>query len=285
LKLMSIFAETRHWMVENGPWWLCSFVFHMVLVCSLALLGNKTFNRQQEDAPEFEEATLDQPADVPKEIERFEVGETPEDPTELNSDTLAMDKPAAMEEKHYDDSTAFVERKNETTLSAGLQSSVGGLAGFDIKASGSAMTANGHGGNIGVGSGTGRVGDGQSHSFGGRSSVASKKALLASGGGTRQSERSVAAALNWFARHQSPGGNWSYELYKPCCTDGTCTNPFDKVALGPCDTAATAMALLPFFAAGQTHGGAVGAMSRINQAICPLRDSICKHSRAEWWLA
>ena len=74
--------------------------------------------------------------------------------------------------------------------------------------------------------------------------------MLASGGGTRQSERAVAAALNWLARHQLPNGSWSLSRYVSKCKDKTCTGvgkAGDRIA------AATAMGLLPFLAAGQTH--------------------------------
>ena len=74
--------------------------------------------------------------------------------------------------------------------------------------------------------------------------------MLASGGGTRQSERAVAAALNWFARHQLPDGSWSLKGYKARCKDASCTDPG---TVGDRSGAATALALLPFLAAGQTH--------------------------------
>ena len=43
--------------------------------------------------------------------------------------------------------------------------------------------------------------------------------------GSRQSERAVAAALNWLARHQSPDGGWSLDHYTDRCKDATCTVP------------------------------------------------------------
>ena len=82
---------------DEGPWWLCSFVFHLVLVCSLALIGAQAVaERSSSEAPSFEEAKVEDGSDAPKEIERFEVGETPEDPTELSTDTLTLEKPAQM---------------------------------------------------------------------------------------------------------------------------------------------------------------------------------------------
>jgi hypothetical protein len=59
----------------------------------------------------------------------------------------------------------------------------------------------------------------------------------------------VAAALNWLARHQGADGSWSLEKFSKQCKDGTCTGPGNANS----DAGATAMALLPFLAAGQTH--------------------------------
>ena len=78
----------------------------------------------------------------------------------------------------------------------------------------------------------------------------SRKALLGSGGGTKQSERAVAAALDWLARHQLSNGSWGLASYKSRCRDATCSGP-GKAGERP--AAATALALLPFLADGQTH--------------------------------
>ncbi len=67
--------------------------------------------------------------------------------------------------------------------------------------------------------------------------------MLASGGGTKQSERAVAGALNWLARHQLSDGSWSLSGYKSRCKDATCTGPGKT---GDRPAAATALALLPF---------------------------------------
>ncbi len=240
----------KYWVQEEGPWWLCSFVFHMVLVCSLALISTKVVEKIVDDAPSFDEASMDKPTDVPKEIERFEVGETPEDPTELSTDTLALEKPAtaAVEEKYYDDSPNFTEKGGGVSV-ASNQPNLGGLGGFDIKGIGSGPAVKGKGGvGVGVGTGTHPGSGGDGWGFGGRG-TGHRKAMLGSGGGTRQSERAVAAALNWIARHQSPDGSWGLTAIKSRCKDASCTNE----AAGERTAGGTALALLPFFAAGQTH--------------------------------
>jgi len=76
-----------------------------------------------------------------------------------------------------------------------------------------------------------------------------RKQLLDKTGGSKQSERAVAAALWWFAHHQMKEGNWSIKDYVQMCKDKSCTGPGTEETL----TAATAMGVLPFLAAGQTH--------------------------------
>jgi hypothetical protein len=50
-------------------------------------------------------------------------------------------------------------------------------------------------------------------------------------------------------RHQEKEGNWSFKSYTKLCADDTCTGPGRQESL----SAATALALLPMLAAGQTH--------------------------------
>jgi hypothetical protein len=75
-----------------------------------------------------------------------------------------------------------------------------------------------------------------------------KKEMLERYGGTAASEQAVARALQWLAAHQLPNGAWSFGHDRVCrgqCGDaGNRINAFN---------AATAVALLPFLGAGQTH--------------------------------
>jgi hypothetical protein len=242
----------RSWLFEEGPWWLCSFVFHVVLVFSLALLSGRVVQKIVDEAPSFDEADIQRPTNVPQDIERFEVGETPQDPTELSTETLMLEKPGEItqEAKHYDDSSTFTEAKGGGVMAMSNQPNVGGIGGFDIKAASSGATVKGKGGvGVGVGVGMQPGTGGESWGFGGRG-TGSRKAMLGSGGGTRQSERAVAGALNWLARHQSPDGSWSLTEYKARCKDASCTG---EAKAGSSISAATALALLPFLGAGQTH--------------------------------
>ena len=90
---MGLLGGAKAWLVHEGPWWACSFVFHLMLVCSLALISSRVVEKVVDEAPSFEEANVEK-VEVPQQIERFEVSQTPEDPTELNNETLTLEKPA-----------------------------------------------------------------------------------------------------------------------------------------------------------------------------------------------
>ncbi|MEE8451591.1 MAG: prenyltransferase/squalene oxidase repeat-containing protein [Thermoguttaceae bacterium] len=77
-----------------------------------------------------------------------------------------------------------------------------------------------------------------------------KAELVRKYGGSVGSEKAVAAALGWLANHQLPDGGWNFDhTLAPSCL-GACR---DKGSLAEARNGATAMALLPFLGAGQTH--------------------------------
>ena len=75
-----------------------------------------------------------------------------------------------------------------------------------------------------------------------------RKQVVAREGGTSATEAAVARGLEWLARPQEPAGHWSLHKFNahPGCT---CQNPGQSIT----DAGATALALLPFLGAGQTH--------------------------------
>lgn len=77
-----------------------------------------------------------------------------------------------------------------------------------------------------------------------------KQKMLLEYGGTKSSEAAVTEALKWFSRHQAPNGNWTTSHNLVC--NGACGNPGEPEYIDSFN-AATAMALLPFMGAGQTH--------------------------------
>ncbi len=93
--------------------------------------------------------------------------------------------------------------------------------------------------------------DGSSPSYQSRTAELREQQLV-SGGGTSESERAVAAAINWLARHQNPDGSWGCQKCERQCKDPSCKAHLTKAG-ADYPMAATAFGLLPFFAAGQTH--------------------------------
>ena len=73
--------------------------------------------------------------------------------------------------------------------------------------------------------------------------------MVKKGGGTKASEKSVASALKWFATHQNSDGSWNLDhRFGPC--QSRCRHPGIR---SDAPNGATALALLPFLGAGQTH--------------------------------
>ena len=74
-------------------------------------------------------------------------------------------------------------------------------------------------------------------------------AIVKKEGGTTRTEAAVARGLHWIAEHQNANGSWSFDHRAGAC-QGRCGNPGNLAAA---TKGATAMALLPFLGAGQTH--------------------------------
>lgn len=233
----------KDWFFQEGAWWGASFVFHALLMVVLMLVSKAIPNKIVDEAPSIEEAQMDEQL-TPENLEKFDVGDTPIEPAELNTDTLTMNEAPKIEASDVA-SVPTGSDMSGGSMSAAAGSQIGGLGGFDFKALGSGP-ATGKG--AGIAMGAGPAGASAGAGFGGRGTGA-RKAMVGGFGGTKHSERAVAAALNWIARHQNRDGSWSLEGFNRSCKDATCSG----VGGVKSDAAATALALLPFLAAGQTH--------------------------------
>ena len=74
-------------------------------------------------------------------------------------------------------------------------------------------------------------------------------AMVREYGGTKESEAAVAMGLKWIANHQNPDGSWSFDH----TLDGRRCNCGNVGHHKTSFNGATAMALLPFLGAGNTH--------------------------------
>jgi hypothetical protein len=241
----AIVQAAKAWVATNGVWWASSVAGHVIVLSALLLvLGKVTAPPEEGEAPAFE-AKVDTEIPLPP-VERFEVGETPLEPTELTTDTLSLvEAPAISDDQPVGD-------PNDALAGGGTAGSgtggVGGLDQFAVKALGPGPLVRGTGlGASGAGRGLGSAGDGAG--FGARGDKDARRAMVGGYGGTKASERAVAAALNWLARHQNTDGSWGLGDFSQHCQADACTGP----GVTKSDMAATAMALLPFLAAGQTH--------------------------------
>ncbi|HEV2972147.1 MAG TPA: prenyltransferase/squalene oxidase repeat-containing protein [Pirellulales bacterium] len=244
----SVLGMLSEWIRTQAPWWAVSFTVHMVALASLLLLGKFAGQKPNDEIPTFEEAEQTAMVDAP--LKPYELGEPQVDPKTLSTDTLMQMEPSTpAQTAEYNDDSATFEKRGGGVKTDTAAPDLGSTGGFEVKAPGSGAKINGLTG-IGPGSGVGSISGsgGEGSGFGGRGS-GSRKALLGRYGGTKDTERAVAAALYWLAHHQMPQGNWSLKEYPKLCKDKTCTGPGEQESL----SGATAMGLLPFLAAGQTH--------------------------------
>lgn len=237
-------GQFREWIREEGAWWAASFVFHTLLMAALMLIPHEMVQPIEGEAPTFEEAQID-PTDQAPKIERFEIGETKTEDLELTTETLSLTKSPEIQAPEAIDLTSS-GGGFKGAASGGPQ--LGGLSGgFTITGLGAGPARRG-GGGVGGSTGFGNQAGSGGSGFGFRGSA---KKSLGAHGGTKGGDRAVGAALSWIARHQSRDGSWGLGDYRRQCKakDTSCTGPGTYAG----SAAGTALALLPFLAAGQTH--------------------------------
>lgn len=214
---------TRFILLNAVPSWLVSMVVHAVLLIVLALLSF---------GPEIEKAvtTLSVATAVEEELEEFEIEEfepidmetfETTDPTPVEA-VAATEVPQEVTEVSVaNDVDAapvqvdLVEFSERTAPKSDLMATIGAVSGSGLEGRGAAQRGQ----------------------------------MIAKYGGTKGSEEAVARALQWLANHQLPNGAWSFD-HRPGQCQGRCSHhgSLDRGFNG-----ATAMALLPFLGAGQTH--------------------------------
>jgi hypothetical protein len=212
-------------LLKQTPAWAVSMILHIAVLLAMALvvsdppkeekprLITSTPGEPTEEFEEFEvEVPLEQPADAQEVTEAVVMPEsTTVEDVQVVSDASDLDAaPLSVELSDF---------SSETAASSDLLSTVGVIGG---KASGG---------------------------LGGRSNPKMRQQLVASGGGTPQSEAAVEAALKWFIQHQMPDGSWNFNLAKCPSCQGQCKD----AGTGHEVAGATALAILPFLGRGYTH--------------------------------
>jgi Squalene-hopene cyclase C-terminal domain len=234
--------------------WLASMAFHMALMIVLALVLGTIHAAHSLGTGQMFEA-VDQALSNEPEIEHFNIGNSPLDPTDITTESLTQIQPPTVEAQYNDASPEF-ERAGGGSEDATSQ--LPGMGGFSFsQALGPSLQKGGVDAGAGFSNNPGVGGAGSA--FGNRGKGHLDGVL---GGPTAQSERAVSGALNWIARHQNRDGSWSL-LYTKNCKGSHCSCPGERTD----DTGATALALLPFLAAGQTHQSKGPYEKKINDGI------------------
>lgn len=212
--------RSRFLLLAAVPSWLISMILHVVLLLMLAYITLPEARPNKQIVAVSTPATMEQLEDLDEpEIEPIPL-------TDLSSDA-----PVAIDSEQMPEDTlsvpAFTD-KDAAPLHMELQKF------GELTAPNTEMTSTI--GNIG---GTGLEGRGGE----------ARKAMVRKYGGSKGSEAAVANALEWLAAHQMADGGWDFDHTRGPCK-GRCSHP----GIGPpARNAATAMALLPFLGAGQTH--------------------------------
>lgn len=205
-------------VVQGSASWMTSLVVHMVLIIILAMwFLPPQINPSSLIAGLTGEEVSDDLEEIPLvDLEQIDLDVEPED-FELQPETENIEE--EISNAIADDLEAApmaVELHDFSDTSAPDFSQA--ITGFD----GSALSGRGH---------------------------ASRQALVRKGGGSAASEEAVALALAWLAEHQLPDGTWHLDHSGGKC-QGRCGNPG---TIKDSSISATALALLPFLGAGQTH--------------------------------
>ena len=236
------------WLRTDLIWYAGSFTAHLLGLSLLLLMGSvatKVIAVGDETVIQLGQADIEKPEADQLPPEKIDIGETPEKPTRIILDPIAFEKPEVkpLKEKYYDDSKTFEERRGGT-LNPSKNPTLGDFSGFKVISYGPGPKFTGPGGVPGSRPGNGGPGDGE-----GIRNRGYRRARAGRDGATGPSERAVEAALHWLYRHQLSEGNWSLQNYKQRCSDATCTGPGTAHA----DAGTTALGLLTYLAAGQTH--------------------------------
>lgn len=218
-------AQRRFLFFQAMPAWVVSTLVHVLILVILALISFadpiKIINvlsasNNADDGPEIEEITIE-------EIDPGEIEETEEvsEPVEVTEPTEPVEM--QVETPVVDMATVDLDVTDFASEMAPAAASLQSLTSMSMKPMGSR-------------------------------SAEMKKKLLREYGGTESSEAAVTEALKWFSRHQIKGGPmtgaWTFEHNIVC--RNACGNGCDKNRAKQIN-GATALALLPFMGAGQTH--------------------------------
>ncbi len=262
----ALMAECWQWMRANLHWYAISTAVHLVLFgVAVVVLGQ--FVKPEETPP------LDEVAFTPADIDTsdppamtyvdFPKVDRDKPPSILDVAKLKQPESRSAKRQYIDNSKEFQEDSGGRGSAA---DAMGGLGGLTVKRTGPGPKVAGLGGLEGEngtskypgrgGSGSGFGPRGKGHSDG------------VGDGRTRDTEISVAMALHWFFRHRNQNGSWSLSRFASHCTG---PRPCSGIGSAESDSAATALGVLPFLGAGETHVGQGPYREVVRQALFWLK--------------
>ena len=254
-------VELWAWMRANVHWYAISFAVHMLIFAALLFIFGRVATEIDDTSitllPVNDDLTLG------RRIERFDFpGGAPEDPTELNAAVLLNPEIKPSPAEFNDNSDTFRKEGGGRNIDSGA-ADLGGKGGFTVRGVGAGPALERPGGLGAEHGASDRLGSGGSgDGFAGRGK-GRRGEMLRLGGGTKDTEVAVAAALNWFYRHRNPNGSWSLSRFASHCSGNPCTGP----GAADSDSAATALAVLPFLGAGETHKSKGPYQETVKQAL------------------
>lgn len=212
--------ETSFLLFAAMPSWLVSLVLHLVILLALALWSLPLLPTFQADL------TLGHPDVMDSELSNLEENAAE---VEVNMDAVSADISVIDAPEITTDDPALVDDPMATEA-APMRVELSTI-GFEANESTDLMQE------IGAFTGSGLAGR----------NAAERTRLVREAGGTEGSEQAVKRALQWIKRHQSPDGGWNFfHLGGRCACPGH--GEMAEARIG-----ATAMALMPFLGAGNTH--------------------------------
>ncbi len=213
---------SRHFLLFQAvPSWLISMVIHAVLLTVLALLT------LPEKPPENRIVAVSDPSDV-EEVEKLDNEQI--DPM----DVTVFENQAPAEVMATPTTTYTVDVPSLDDMDAAPD--MFELEDFGERTAPSSDLMD-------------RIGGGIEQGLGAARSAKARQGMVEKFGGSAGSEAAVAAALKWLAEHQERDGGWDFDHTRGVCR-GQCSHPG---TVAPARNAATALAILPFLGAGQTH--------------------------------
>jgi hypothetical protein len=250
----SFSARLIDWVRAELIWYAGSFTVHLMGLALLLLAGSFTTQAVVGSVPEInqfnqaEEANQQKP-ETPFEKPDYDVGPVPDErPLVLDPNPTPLQPTEAATTVEPSAKPIEVGPGGAGGGTPDGRKSVG-MGGADLRffGPGTGPKLIGPGG-LGPGRGTGSKWGEGGNAAGPRGLAETRRSKLAPDIGIT-GERCVVAALIWLARHQLSDGGWSLQRYNERCTDKSCTGTGVVAA----DAGATAMGVLPFLAAGQTH--------------------------------